>query len=109
MANYALKLVNGVPRMMPVGSAYDESITIVASGGDGTDTVNGPVPASTPLTLPASGTYGLSGSIPSLTIFLNGQKLEYVTDWNTSGSGPAYSQFTATQDLQIGDVLELIQ
>lgn len=113
MSNYVLLLVSGVPRMTLITSTlppiYDQTVTIVISGGDGTDTVDGPISASTPLTLPASGTYTVVSGVTSLNIYLNGQKLEYSNDWNTSGSGPNYTDFVMTQDLVVDDVLELLE
>lgn len=113
MASSVLVLIRGVPRMQTITNSlppiYDETITIVTSGGDGTDTVNGPVSASTVLTLPASGIYTVVSSVTSLNIYLNGQKLEFSYDWNTSGSGPNYTAFTLTQGLVVGDILELLE
>lgn len=70
-------------------------------------TVSGPVTASTPITLPASGTYTVVSGVTSLNIYLNGQKLIYSVDYNTSGSGPNYTAFVLTQNIVTGDVLEL--
>jgi hypothetical protein len=109
MANY-LALVNGVPRqsVLPGTTAiYDQSITIVASGGTPPSTVNGPVSSGTALTLPASGVYTVLSAVPNMNIYLNGDRLEYLLDWNTSGAGPNFTAFTLTFGLVAGDRLDL--
>lgn len=109
MSNY-LALVNGVPRqtVLPVNpSIYDQSVTVVVSGGNGSTTLNGPITAGTAITLPGSGTYTLNGSsIPNLEVFLNGQRQESVFDWNTSGSGPNYTAISFTYGLIAGDRID---
>src|SRR5271166_4432005 len=98
----ALTLINGFPRMTAIVASlpliYDNTITIVSSGGNGSTTLNGPITSSTAITLPSSGTYTLNtNSVPNLQIYLNGQRLEESGfDWNTSGSGPSYTAFSLT-------------
>jgi hypothetical protein len=107
----ALALVNGVPRTTTVTASlpaiYDQTISIVASGGSPPGTVNGPVSSGTALTLPSSGTYTVSSGVPNLTIYLNGERLEYTRDWTTSGSGPNYTQFQLSVGLVIYDYIDL--
>jgi hypothetical protein len=108
MSTSALQLVNGVPRMQVIlPLIYDKTVSIVASGGSAPNSLNGPVSSGTAITLPGSQTYTLnSNSVPNLQIKLNGQWLEYTTDWATSGTTP-FSAFTLTLTLQVGDLLEL--
>lgn len=105
----ALVLTNGFPRMTTIAGAvpvYDQSISIVSSGTP-PGSLTGPVAASTAITLPASGTYAINSSVVSMNIYLNGDRLEYGIDWNTSGSGPNYTAFTLTIGLVVGDRLDL--
>lgn len=110
MATSALTLVNGMPRMTAITASlpliYDQSITVVASGA-GANQINGPVSASTAITLPASGTYTLNAnSVPNISIYLNGDRLEYTFDWNTVGS-TAFTQFSLVFGLVVGDRLDI--
>lgn len=105
------RLVAGVLRSFEesggsLPAIYDQAITVVASGA-GANQINGPVTAGTAITLPSSGTYTVSSGVTSLSIYLNGNRLDYVFDWNTSGSGPNYTQFQLTFDLVVGDRLDL--
>ena len=110
MAN-ALALVNGVPRMVTVSaslpSIYDQTVSIVSSGGTPPGSLNGPISSGTAITLPSSGTYTVQTGVPNINIFLNGDRLEYGRDWLTSGSGPNYTQFQLTFDLVASDYLDL--
>jgi len=104
----ALVLTNGFPRMTAIGGApiYDQSISVVSSGTP-PGSVTGPVTIGTALTLPASGTYQISSGVVSMNIYLNGDRLEYGIDWNTSGSGPNFTAFVLTLGLVVGDRLDL--
>lgn len=106
----ALALVNGVPRTFTVPGTsliYDQSVSIVASGGNGSTTLNGPVNGGTAITLPSSGVYTLNvNSVPNLNVYLNGDRLESVIDWNVSGGGPNYTAITMTFQLVVGDRLD---
>jgi hypothetical protein len=104
----ALVLTNGFPRTQTIAGApvYDQSISIVTSGTP-PSSLTGPVSASTAITLPASGTYQINSGVVSINIYLNGDRLEYNIDWNTSGSGPNYTAFTLTFGLVVGDRLDL--
>ena len=110
MANY-LALVNGVPRQSVLPGTtliYDQSIQIVASGGTPPGSVNGPVTAGTALTLPASGNYTLNANnIANINVFLNGDRLEQVFDWTTSGAGPTYTAIQFTFQLNAGDRIDI--
>lgn len=107
---YYLGLVNGVPRrtLLPGTSLiYDQSVTVVTSGGNGSTTINGPISAGTPITLPSSGSYTLNAnSVPNLEVFLNGQRQESVLDWNTSGAGPTYTAVSFTFELVVSDRID---
>ena len=104
----ALVLTNGFPRMQLIGAAaiYDQSISIVSSGTP-PGSLTGPVAPSTAITLPASGAYTINSSVVSMNIYLNGDRLEYNIDWNTSGSGPNFTAFTLIFGLVVGDRLDL--
>ena len=105
MGSTALVLVNGVPRMQTIlPLIYDQSVTIVTSGGNGSTTLNGPVSSGTAITLPSSGSYTLNAnSAPNLQVYLNGDRTESTIDWNTSGAGPTYTALTFTFNLVVGD------
>jgi hypothetical protein len=45
--------------------------------------------------------------VVSVNIYLNGDRLEYGIDWNTSGAGPNYTAFTLIFGLVVGDRLDL--
>lgn len=109
MAN-ALALVNGVPRQAVIPGTsliYDSSVTVVTSGGNGSTTLNGPITSGTAISLPSSGSYTLNvNSVPNVNIFLNGDRVESVIDWNTSGAGPTYTAVQFTFDLVVGDRID---
>lgn len=95
------RLVAGVLRSFDESSTtaiYDQSSTIVA-----------PLTTGSPLTLPSGGTYTILSGVTSLNLFLNGQKLIYLTDWNLSGSGPNYTAVVFTFDLIVNDIIEFSQ
>lgn len=111
MPSTALVLVNGVPRQQAITVSlpliYDQSVLIVASGGTPPASVNAPVTAGTAVTLPASGIYTLNAnSVANLQVFLNGDRLEQVYDWTTSGSGPNYTAVQFTFQLNALDRLD---
>lgn len=108
MSTQALSIVNGMLRMVTIlPSIYDQSISIVASGATPPSSLNGPISSGTAITLPGSQTYTVSNSVPNATIFVNGQRLEYVFDWATSGTGPNFSAFTLTIGLIAGDRIDI--
>ena len=110
MANY-LSLVNGVPRQSALPSnplIYDQDVSVVASGGNGSTTLNGPISSGTAITLPSSGSYTLNAnSIANISVYLNGMRLEQTLDWTTSGSGPTYTAIQLTFGLVANDVLAI--
>lgn len=113
MGSSALVLVNGVPRMQVISASlpliYDQSVTIVVSGGNGSTTLNGPVTSGTAITLPSSGSYTLNAnSVPNLQVYLNGDRVESTIDWNTSGAGPTFTALVFTFDLVVGDRVDLV-
>jgi hypothetical protein len=95
----AVKLVNGVLRGVDVESAlpsiYDQRSNIVST-----------ITTGTAVTLPSSGSYTVSSGITSLNIYLNSLRLEYTSDWNTSGAGPSFTAVVFTMDLVAGDVVD---
>lgn len=104
-----LALINGVPRMTPVTASlppiYDQTVSIVSSGATPPGSINSPVSAGTAITLPSSGVYTVQTGVPNISIFLNGDRLEYGRDWLTYGSGPNYTQFQLTFGLVAFDYL----
>jgi hypothetical protein len=108
MASTALVLINGVPRQQTITVSqpliYDQSVSIVASGATPPSSLNFPVVAGTGITLPSSGSYTLNtNSVANLQVYLNGDRVEQVFDWTTSGSGPNYTAIQFTFDLRVGD------
>ena len=113
MASSALTLVNGVPRMTAITVSlpliYDQSVTVVASGGNGSTTVNGPITSGTAVNLPSAGSYTLDvNSVPNIQVYLNGDRTEIGIDWNVSGAGPLYTAITFTFNLVVGDRVDLV-
>ena len=95
MAEYALKLVNGIPRMQIIaatsGAVYDKTYTVPGGG----------ISAGTPITLPDAGTY----EDIDLEVFRGGQFLEPGgIDYNYVGSGTR-TQITLTEDLSEGELI----
>ena len=91
MSTKKLELVNGIPRMVVESgniSIYDESTEI---GGGGLST-------GSPLTLPNSGQYNSD----ELEVYLNGDRIENVIDYNYVGTVPR-TQVSFTFDLEEGD------
>lgn len=82
---YLVNMVNGVPHLVNAGSAniYDEIITLGSN-----------ITSGTPVTLPNSGTY----TDKDLEVYLRGQRLSPVLDYNYVGSAPR-TQVTFTFDL----------
>ena len=95
-------MVNGLPRMTNESASptiYDEAIVVVLSGASGDNEIN-LVDAETgdPITLPNSGTY--EGE--ELQVFLNGNRVEDVIDYNWLDSGTR-TQIAFTFDLEVED------
>lgn len=107
MALPILSLVNGVPRgQSSLPLIYDQTVSVVASGASPPSSITGPVTSGTAVTLPASQSYTLNtNSIANLQIYLNGDRLEQVLDWTTSGGGPNYTAVQFTFQLNALDVL----
>lgn len=94
-----LSLVNGVPKMVQESAAttiYDEHLTVI-SGTAGANEVSGPISTGSPVTLPGSKSY--TGE--ELEVYLGGQRLEDVFDYNHNTS----TTVTFTFDLEVGDRL----
>ena len=92
---------------------YDETITIVASGATPPTSLNGPIAASTAITIPnnsrASNTaqYYEVGK-GALEVRLNGLELIDGADWNEVGTANTLSnQISFNEILQVGDVIEI--
>ena len=103
MAN-KLALINGLPRMVAESAAptiYDESLLVVA-GSPGVGEILGPINTGNPITLPNSGTY----ESLELEIYLAGQRLEDVGDYNFVGGGPTRTQISFTFDIIVGDQIK---
>lgn len=102
MGNF-LRLSNGIGRSFAESSSiaiYDQVITIVSGTAANGNQVQGPVSSGTAVTLPLARTY--TGF--ELELFLNGQALETVLDYNTVGVTP-FSQVSFTFGLVVGDTL----
>lgn len=92
-----LRLVNGVPRSAnEAGSTpiYDESVILVAASPSAGQML-GPISTGVLVTLPLGESY--VGE--ELEVYLNGQRLEDVVDFNFSNS----TQVAFTFDLVVGD------
>lgn len=97
-----LALVNGIARMVDESASptiYDESLTVVESGA-GAGEINGPISAGTNVTLPSSKIY----EDDELEIYINGQRIEAVFDYNYIGTIPR-TQISLTFDLEVGDII----
>lgn len=99
MANF-LQGINGRIKAAPVaGGANPEETTLtVVSSGAGANEINGPVTTGVLVTIPDSVTYENT----DLQVFLNGQQLDIVDDYNYAGSGTR-TQVSFTFDLEVGD------
>jgi hypothetical protein len=85
-----LRLINGIPRFQDLAlTVLNEQLT-----------VGGLTTASTPVTIPNSGAY--TGS--DLEVYLNGQRLNVVEDFNYVSSPPR-TQVTFVFDLLQGDIV----
>lgn len=92
--------------------SYDETVTIVASGATPPTSLNGPVVATTLITLPNNTRTGNTAQYyivgnGALEVYLNGQYLTLGSDWSEVGASLALSnQIEILQTLVVGDVLE---
>ena len=93
------------------GNIYEETITVVSSGASDSYHINGPVPASTTITLPldsrdaSNQRFYLVGS-GQLQLFLNGQYLTDSGDWSEIGTpGNLSFQIEINRTLAVGDLL----
>lgn len=78
---------------------YDDYLVVVASGASGDNEINlADAETSDVITLPNGGTY--EGD--ELETYLNGNRLEDVTDYTWQGSGTR-TQIAFTFDLEVGD------
>ena len=91
-----LALVNGIPRMVNDISIYDETLFVVASGA-GAGEINGPIAASTPITLPSSKTY--TGN--ELEVYIDTERLIPTKDFTFNSS----TSITLTSQIEVGDTL----
>lgn len=94
------------------GPDYDETVTIVTSGATPPTSLNGPVVATTNITLPNNTRMGNNPQFYTvgdgvLEVYLNGQYLTLGKDWSEVGAFLALSsQIEILQTLVVGDVLE---
>ncbi len=97
-----LRLINGIPRMVDESGTptiYDDYLDVVTSGASGANEINvADSETGDPITLPNGGTY--EGD--ELEVYLNGNRLEDVVDYNWQGSGTR-TQIAFTFDLAVGD------
>jgi len=97
-----LRIVNGIPRMVEESGTppiYDDYLDVVQSGASGANEINvSDGETGDPVTLPNGGTY--EGD--ELEVYLNGNRLEDVADYNWLGSGTR-TQLAFTFDLEVGD------
>ena len=95
-----LELVNALPRMTAESGGsvtiYDETLVVVASGA-GAGEINGPIAASTPVTLPAAQTY--TGD--ELEVYLGTDRLAPLFDYTFASS----TTVAYTFEIKVGDVL----
>ena len=92
-----LRLVNGVPRAFDESNGtpiYDESVVLV-SAAPGAGQMLGPISTGIPVNLPLGESYVAE----ELEVYLNGQRLEDVVDFNFSSS----TTVAFTFDLVVGD------
>jgi len=82
-----LRIVNGIPRMIDESGTptiYDDYLVVVASGASGPNEINlADVGTGSPISLPNGGDY----ESDELEIYLNGNRIEDVVDYNWQGSG----------------------
>lgn len=100
-----LALINGLPRMTAESAAlpdiYDDYLTVVSSGASGANEINlADAEAGDNITLPNSGSY--EGD--DLEVYLNGNLLDVVFDYNYVGTGTR-TQITLTFDAAVDDVI----
>lgn len=99
-----LALINGLPRMVDESASpviYDDYLKVVASGASGANEINlADVETGDNITLPNSGSY--EGE--ELEVYLNGDRLQDVFDYNYVGSGTK-TQISMTFDLEVNDIL----
>lgn len=103
MPEYFLKLINGVPRMTLIPSTtpiYDQSLLLVSSSPS-SGQILGPITTGTNISLPSAQTYNSS----ELEVYLNGDRLESVFDYNYVGAIPR-TQIAFTFDLIVGDRID---
>jgi len=102
MPSTVLTLVNGVPRSVsaPVYVPIYETSLQLVSGSPGAGQITGPIVAGTNITLPSGQQYNST----DLTVFLNGDRMEAVYDYNYVGTVPR-TQIQMTFNLVVGDLL----
>lgn len=97
-----LRIVNGIPRQVEESGTptiYDDHLVVVESGASGPNEINvADAETGDPITLPNSGTYEAN----ELEVYLNGNRIEDVVDYNWLGSGTR-TQVAFTFDLAAGD------
>lgn len=89
-----LRLVNGLPTMV---AAYDQSI-YYSTG----------LAASTPITLPSSGSF-TSSTAADLIVIVNNRVVEVTRDFSVVGAGPTYTQIQFSYALSNDSVVRFRQ
>lgn len=97
-----LRLTNGIPRgAEEAGGAgvtiYDSELLVVGANPQ-TGEILGPITTGTPITLPNSKTY----TSEELEVYLNGQRLNDIIDYNYEGTAPR-TQISFTFEIIVGD------
>lgn len=96
-----LVVENNKLKIKPVSGDARADIEIVSSGGNGTTTLDGPVVAATPVTIPGSMTF----DDKELKILYNHGMLMFGIHYSAVGTSP-HSQVTFTFDLQPGHKIQ---
>ena len=92
-----LSLINGIPRMTDI-EIYDDFIDIVSSGASGENQINlADAETGDSITLPNKGTYEEN----NLEVWLNGDLLDEITDYNFVTPDPATWQVGSNTDGEV--------
>ena len=97
-----IRIINGMTRQVDDTAAppiYDESLLVVSDNPEAGEIV-GPIATGTPISLPDDRTY----SSDELEIYVNGQRVEPIFDYNYVGSIPR-TQISFTFDIELKDII----
>lgn len=105
MADKALVLVNGIPRMQTITATagvvqdvYEQQVDVVSGAPANGNEIQGPVTAGTDITLPSAETFT---SIEQLVVLLNGGVMTDSIDFSVGTS--TTTQIQMTFELVVGD------